>query len=293
MCHPATDARQDRGMTRPTLLSIGHGYSAQWLGLRLVQDGWRVIGTSRRARIVDGVEMRVWPGDDLGDAIETATHILSSVAPGPDGDPVLAELGPALAAAPAGWVGYLSTTGVYGDHGGDWIDEATPPRPSSERGAARIAAEQAWRSLGLPLHVFRLAGIYGPGRGPFEKIRNGTARRIVKKGQVFSRVHVDDIATVLMASMKQPQPGLYNVADDEPAPPQDVIAQAAQLLGFPVPPEVAFDEADMSPMARSFYADSKRVRNDRIKERLGVRLRYPTYREGLRAILDEERGDPA
>jgi nucleoside-diphosphate-sugar epimerase len=277
----------------PTLLSIGHDYSSQALARRLLADGWRVIGTSRQPRPGGDVEMRVWPGDDLDDAIDGATHILSSVAPGPDGDPVVAGLGARIAASNARWVGYLSTTGVYGDHGGGWVDEQTPPRPTTERGTARIAAEAAWEALGVPLHVFRLAGIYGPGRGPFEKVRRGTARRIVKKDQVFSRAHVDDIAAVLAASMRAPEPGLYNVADDEPAPPEDVLAFAAHLLGLPPPPEVAFGEADLSPMAQSFYAESKRVGNDRIKDRLGIRLGYPTYREGLRAVLAEEGREPA
>ena len=270
------------------LLSIGHGYSARELGRRLVGEGWRVVGTARDGREEPGVEMRVWPGDDLSNVIARATHILTSVAPGPDGDPVLRELGPAIAAAPARWVGYLSTTGVYGDHGGAWVDEASPLTPATDRGRARVAAEAEWQALGVPLHIFRLAGIYGPGRGPFAKVISGRARRIVKRGQVFSRVHVEDIAQVLAASMRAPAPGIYNVADDEPAPPQDVIANAARLLGLPVPQEIPFDEAEMTPMARSFYAESKRVRNDKIKRELGVRLRYPTYRDGLRALLKTE-----
>ena len=174
--------------------------------------------------------------------------------------------------------------------GGGWVDEATPLTPATARGRARVAAEAAWQALaegaGLPLHIFRLAGIYGPGRGPFAKVRAGTARRIVKPGQVFSRIHVDDIARVLAASIARPFPGaIYNVCDDDPAPPQDVIAHAASLLGLPPPPDEPFDTAEMTAMARSFYAESKRVRNDRIKAELGVRLAYPTYREGLAALL--------
>ena len=268
-----------------TLLSIGHGYCARALGRRLVPEGWRVVGTSREPREEPGVEMRVWPGEDLSGAIAEATHILASVAPLPDGDPVLRDLREAIAASRAAWVGYLSTTGVYGDHGGGWVDESSPLTPATGRGRARVAAEAEWRALGVPLHIFRLAGIYGSGRGPLAKVESGRARRIVKPGQVFSRIHVEDIAEVLAASMRAPFPGLYNVADDEPAPPQDVIAHAARLLGAPVPPEIAFDDADMTPMARSFYAESKRVRNDKIKRQLGVTLRYPTYREGLAAIL--------
>ena len=274
-----------------TLLSIGHGYSARALGRRLAAEGWRIVGTSREPREEPGVEMRVWPGDDLGDAFAEATHVLSSVAPGSAGDPVLAGLGDDIARSGAAWVGYLSTTGVYGDRGGGWVDEDSPLQPSTERGRRRVEAEAGWRALGVPLHIFRLAGIYGPGRGPFEKVRTGRGRRIVKQGQVFSRAHVEDIARVLAASMAHPEPGaVYNVCDDEPAPPDEVIAHAARLLGRPVPPAEPFDGAEMTPMARSFYAESKRVRNDRIKKRLGVALRYPTYREGLRAILDAESG---
>jgi nucleoside-diphosphate-sugar epimerase len=191
------------------------------------------------------------------------------------------------------WAGYLSTTGVYGDHGGDWVDEDTPLHPTTERGRRRVSAETAWRALardtGLPLHIFRLAGIYGPGRGPFEKVRNGTARRIIKPGQVFSRIHVEDIAQVLAASIARPNAvRAYNVCDNDPAPPQDVIAYAAELLGMPLPPEVPFDEANLGPMAASFYAESKKVPNDRIKDELGVQLLYPTYREGLWAVLEAE-----
>ncbi len=285
-----------------TLLSFGHGYSAQALGQLLTPDRWRIIGTTRTAEKASrlkaqGVEPVVWPGSDLSGALDAATHILVSAAPTETGDPVLEALGDRIAARAPNltWVGYLSTTGVYGDHRGGWVDETTPLTPSTRRGRLRVAAETAWRQLadraGLPLHIFRLAGIYGPGRGPFAKVRDGTARRIIKPGQVFSRIHVDDIAQVLAASIARPDPGaIYNVCDDEPAPPQDVIAYAAELLNLPLPPEIAFDEADLSPMARSFYAESKRVRNDRIKEDLGVRLLNPDYRTGLAALLRAEKG---
>ena len=278
-----------------TLLSIGHGYSARALARRLVPKGWTVIGTTRspakaEGLRAEGVEPLVWPGEAL--PIGRATHVLSSVSPGEDGDPVILEAGDAIRAARhLEWVGYLSTTGVYGDREGDWVDEGSELLPSTRRGQARVDAEAAWQALGLPLHIFRLAGIYGPGRGPFEKVRNGTARRIIKEGQVFSRIHVDDIAQVLAASIDRPNPGaIYNLCDDDPAPPEDVIAHAAELLGLPVPGAIAFEEADLSPMARSFYAESKRVRNDRIKEELGVKLLYPTYRDGLSAVLAAEEG---
>jgi nucleoside-diphosphate-sugar epimerase len=276
-----------------TLLSLGHGYTARALARRLIPQGWRVIGTTRSAEKAEtlralGVEPLIWPGD-LGPALARATHLLSSIAPDAGGDPVLRAHGPQIAAAPVRWAGYLSTTGVYGDHQGGWVDEETPLTPTTDRGRQRVLAEAQWQATGLPLHVFRLAGIYGPGRGPFEKVRDGTARRIIKPGQVFSRIHVEDIAQVLEASIHKPNPGaIYNVCDDDPAPPEDVIAHAATLLGLPLPPAVPYDEADMTPMARSFYAESKRVRNDRIKTELGVRLIFPDYRAGLAALLRDE-----
>lgn len=280
--------RDSRGMK--TLLSLGHGYSAQALAHLLIPQGWQVIGTTRNAARAEafracGVEPLLLPGP-LAPALARATHVLTSVAPDGAGDPILRDHSAELAAARPEWVGYLSTTAVYGDHQGGWVDEETPLTPSTERGAARVRAEADWAALGLPLHIFRLAGIYGPGRGPFEKVRDGTARRIIKPGQVFSRIHVEDIAQVVAASMARPRPGaVYNVCDDEPAPPEDVIGHAAELLHLPVPPAIPYDQAEMTPMARSFYAESKRVRNDRIKDELGVRLRYPTYREGLAALL--------
>lgn len=282
----------------PHLFVFGYGYSAQALGRRLLAEGWRVTGTTRSAEkaarlAAGGVEPVIWPGETPD--LTGITHLLASAAPAAEGDPVLVALRSELAAVAPDltWAGYLSTTGVYGDHGGDWVDEATPLTPATARGRARVAAEAGWQALaaetGMPLHIFRLAGIYGPGRGPFAKVRAGTARRIVKPGQVFSRTHVEDIAQVLAASIAQPNPGaIYNVCDDDPAPPQDVIAHAAELLGLPLPPEVAWDAADMTPMARSFYAESKKVRNDRIKEELGARLRYPDYRSGLAALLADE-----
>ncbi len=286
-----------------TLLSLGHGYSSQALAALLLPQGWRIIGTTRSPDKAErmragGVEPLIWPGADLTGALAEATHLLTSVAPGEAGDPVLAGHGDQIAAAGhLRWVGYLSTTGVYGDHGGDWVDETAPLNPATARGAARVVAEAAWTALcaraGLPLQIFRLAGIYGPGRGPFEKVRDGTARRILKPGQVFSRTHVADIAQVLAASIAHPnrdlgRPAIYNVCDDDPAPPEAVIGYAAELLGLPLPPAVAYDEAEMTPMARSFYAESKRVRNDRIKRDLGVVLKYPDYRSGLAALLAED-----
>lgn len=270
---------------------MGHGYTARALSQQLAPQGWRVIGTSRDQDQLEGIrrsgaEPIQWPGETP--PLDEATHLLISTAPNDDGDPVLHELGKEIAdrAAQLKWVGYLSTTAVYGDHQGGWVDEDTPAIPASKRGNLRVQAEQQWAAIpGLPLHIFRLAGIYGPGRGPFSKLQRGGLRRIIKPGQVFSRIHVADIAEVLAASMARPEPGaIYNVCDDEPVPPQDVIAYAAELQGLPLPPAVPFDEAEMTPMARSFYSENKRVRNDRIKRDLGVTLRYPNYRVGLEAL---------
>ncbi len=278
-------------MAELVLLTLGHGYSAAALAAS-APAGWRRIGTTRsrdraEAMRAAGVEPVDW--DDataVGAAIRAATHLLVSAPPGAAGDPVLARHAADLAAGPVAWVGYLSTTGVYGDHGGAWVDEESALRPVHTRGEWRVAAEAAWRASGLPVHLFRLAGIYGPGRCAFDRLRAGTAQRVVKPGQVFSRIHVEDIAQALIASIARPAPGrAYNLADDLPAPPQDVIAFAAGLIGLPPSPEVDFAVADLSPMARSFYAESKRVSNARLREELGVRLRYPDYRAGLRGIL--------
>ena len=277
-------------------LIFGHGYTAGFLTPELRKLGWHVTGTTRHHAdrvAAAGAAPLIWPGDDerLRTEIAQAEAILVSTAPDPEtGDPVLAAFRDDLARARPRWLGYLSTTGVYGDRDGGWVDEDSALDGSGPRAIARIRAEAEWRDLaqdaGLPLHIFRLAGIYGPSRGPFEKVQNGTARRIIKKNQVFSRIHVADIAQVLLASLNTPHPGaVYNVCDDDPAPPQDVIAYAAQLLGLPIPPEIPFDQADLSPMARSFYGDSKRVHNDRIKDDLGVRLLYPDYKTGLQALL--------
>ena len=280
-----------------TLLSFGHGYSARALSRILLPQDWRIIGTTRdESKAVqlmnDGIEPRIWPGADMIPALNSATHLLISAPPDDAGDPVLAALYDEIIAR-AGqfeWVGYLSTTGVYGDHNGDWVDETTPLTPATQRGIARVEAEAAWTAIpNIQLHIFRLAWIYGPGRGPFAKVRAGTARQIIKDNQVFSRTHVADIARVLAASIKNPNPGAaYNVCDNNPAPPQDVIGYAADLLGLKLPPAEDFATAEMTPMARSFYAESKKVRNDRIKNELGVELLYPDYKSGLKALLAHE-----
>ena len=284
-------------MSAPQMLVLGHGYSAGYLTALLVAQGWHVTGTTRNdpTRVtVAGARALAWPGQEaaIRQAIARADAILVSAGPDAGGDPALRDFAPDLAATPARWIGYLSTTGVYGDRQGGWVHEDDAPAPTTRRGRQRVRAEGDWQARaaahGLPLHIFRIAGIYGPGRGPFAKLRAGTARRIVKPGQVFSRIHVQDLARVLAASIRQPRPGaIYNVCDDDPAPPEDIIAHAARLTGLPVPPAEDFDSAAMTPMARSFYAENKRVRNDRIKTELGVALQFPDYRSGLRALAQD------
>ncbi len=282
------------------LFCFGLGYSARAIADLLRPHGWEVFGTSRSPEGVSrmqeaGVTGFLFDGQsraaDLVPALTAASHVLVSIAPDQEGDPVLRHhRGDIVSGANRTWLGYLSTVGVYGDHGGAWVDETTPPRPTSERSIRRVAAEEAWqqlcRSEGLALQVFRLAGIYGPGRSAVDKLKAGKARRLVKDGQVFNRIHVDDIARVVEAGLNQPgMPGIYNVSDDLPAPPQDVVAFAADLLGLPLPPEIPFAMAELSPMARSFYSENKRVSNRKIKQALAVSLAYPTYREGISAIV--------
>ena len=303
-------APETRPETGRNLFCFGLGYSAGRLAQSLQAAGWSVAGTcqsgTRRAELeADGIEALVFDGDaPLADAarlLSRASHVLSSVPPPRDGggdggggdgdrDSVLALHGNHIRAAPhLHWIGYLSTTGVYGDAGGGRVNEASPVNPSSERSRMRAVAEAGWLSLGA--HVFRLAGIYGPGRSVLDQARAGSARRIEKPGHKFSRIHVDDIAAVVRASMTRPDPGaIYNVCDDEAASPVEVNGFAYQLLGLEPPPPVAFEDAakTMSPMGLTFWQDNRLVDNRRIKEDLGVRLSFPDYRAGLRAILAEE-----
>ncbi|WP_271843970.1 SDR family oxidoreductase [Cognatishimia sp. SS12] len=283
-----------------TLLSLGHGYSASALAKLLIPQGWRVIGTTRKpekfaALKAAGITPMLWPCD-LTEVLGRVSHVLTSAGPDAEGDPILRHARDQIIARKdhLTWVGYLSTTGVYGDRDGGWVHEDSVLDPATLRGQRRVKAEQEWLTIpGLPVHVFRLAGIYGAGRGPFAKLRKGIAHRVIKKNQVFSRTHVDDIAQVLHASMNAPNPGrIYNVCDDDPQPPEVVIEYAAKLLGMAPPPAVPFEKAEMSPMARSFYSDSKRVRNDRIKDELGVKLKYPTFKAALQAMLAEEQAQP-
>lgn len=282
------------------ILFFGLGFSARVLAAKLAQSGWQVSATSRSAAGAAAVSALGYRGlvfDGTAalppKSFDGVTHIVSSAPPDQDGDPVLRQEGAELArrARQFKWIAYLSTTGVYGDHDGGLVSEETPLTPNTERGHRRLLAEtqwlQLWRDFGLPVHLFRLAGIYGAGRNQLLSLREGTAKRVIKQGQIFSRIHVEDIAGTLEASMAKPNPGqAYNVCDDEAAPPQDVVEYGARLLGLPVPPDLAFEDAALSPMARSFYADSKRVSNARIRQELGVRLRYPSYREGLAALAE-------
>lgn len=289
-------------MTR--LFCFGLGYTALALAELLRGDGFTVAGTTRspekaaalRAR---GIEAHVLdrgrPLADFGAALAGASHLLATVPPDGAGDPVLDLHGPDLRRhSGILWAGYLSTTGVYGDHAGGWVDEETPLAPVGERGARRVAAEAGWAATGLPLHIFRLPGIYGPGRSVIDQLRQGRAQAIVKPGQVFSRIHVQDLARALGASIARPDPGrIYNVCDDEACPSVEVQDFACALLGLPPLPRVEFAAAAMTPMGRSFWAESKRVSNERLKREMAFTLLYPTYREGLRAILAAEAGHDA
>ncbi len=289
---------------RRRLFCFGYGFSAQALGALLGPAGWSLAGTCRseegcRALADAGVDAlpfaREAPLADAGRLLAGTTHLLLSIPPDAGGDPALDRHGADIAALPGlAWVGYLSTTGVYGDTGGARVDESATPAPSGERGRRRVKAERGWRALGaehgIPVHVFRLAGIYGPGRNALASVRSGAAKRIDRPGHAFSRIHVADIAQALAASIARPRAGaIYNVCDDEPAPAADVVAHACALLGVAPPPLTPLEEAGLSPMARSFYADNRRVSNALIKEELGVALRYPDYRAGLAALLAEER----
>jgi hypothetical protein len=282
----------------PRLFCFGYSYSAEFLARRLAPRGFRIAGTARTAERVAalaaaGIDAYRFDGTAPLplDALEGTTHILASIPPDADGDPALRWHGADLGRLPGlAWLGYLSTTGVYGDHGGAWVDESMPPSPRTERARRRVAAEAAWQALTPSAHVLRLAGIYGPGRSTLDQVRAGTARRIVKPGQVFSRIHVADIAQALEASIDRPRPGvIYNLCDDEPAASSDVVAFACSLLGIAPPPEIPFDQAQLSDMALSFYGENRRVSNAKVKRELGIELLYPTYREGLSVLVAEKR----
>jgi nucleoside-diphosphate-sugar epimerase len=282
-----------------TLLAVGLGYSASAVAAQLSGADWLIAGTARSEEALRAIAAQdyrpiAFDGEAaspaLGEALREATHLLLSAPPGEHGDPLLHLHRDDLEAAQElDWIGYLSTVGVYGDHQGTWVDETTPPTPGSPRSKQRLHAETAWTDFaeaqGLTLQIFRLAGIYGPGRNALARLIAGQERRIDKPEQVFNRIHLADIVAVVTAGIRAGGiSGVFNVADDQPAAPQEVIAFAAELLGIDPPPLIPWDEADLTPMARSFYLETKRVRNQRIKDVLGVTLTYPTYREGLRAL---------
>jgi len=289
----------------PQLFLFGPGFSALTLARRLGAKGWGVTGAARRAETreqLTALGYQAVGADDqaaLSQALGRADAVLISSPPSEAGCPALAALSPGLlAGARPAWIGYLSTTGVYGDRAGRWVAEDSPLTPLSPQGRRRVEAERGWLDLGARLNnetavtVFRLPGLYGPGRSAFDRLREGGGQRIIKPGQVFSRLHVEDLAAALEASIARPRPGgIYNLCDDAPAPPQDVITHAAALLGLDPPPEIAFDDAAVSPASRRFYAENKRVSNARAKAELGWRPAYPTYQEGLAAILAREEAD--
>ncbi|MBE7635712.1 NAD-dependent epimerase/dehydratase family protein [Sneathiella sp. P13V-1] len=284
---------------KKTVLCFGLGFTARELARQ--NPNWNFIGTKRDVTaagetLPPNVTLKPFEGEAFpiwwDEVADTITHVLLSIPPSGEGDPVFLTMSEALVTLNSlEWVGYLSTTGVYGNLNGGEATEETPRNASGPRGQRRVDAEMAWEDLharnGLPLHIFRLPGIYGPGRNQLVSLQKGKAHRIVKKDHVFSRIHVEDIAAILSASMKQPNPGrIYNIADDNPAPPQDVVAYAAELLGIEAPPLQDFETANLSPMARSFYNDNKTVSNKRIKDELGISLRFPTYKEGLKALSE-------
>jgi nucleoside-diphosphate-sugar epimerase len=279
----------------PDLLIFGCGYSGTAVAQAARDAGFAVTVTSRDPSTkAPGPGIQLISFDDAAGAIAKATHLLATAAPGEAGDPVLARYADAIRAARnLRWIGYFSTTGIYGDQGGGWVDEDSPPKPGSERTQRRVQAEAAWQHFPITVDIIRLAGIYGPGRSMFDDLRAGVARRVVKPDHVFGRIHRDDIAHgVLVAMQRDAPPGvqIFNFCDDEPAASAEVVVEAARLLGVAPPDPVLYAQAvkSMSPMALSFWSENRKVASAKTKARLGLTWRYPTYREGLRAILAEE-----
>ncbi|SCB46346.1 Nucleoside-diphosphate-sugar epimerase [Bradyrhizobium shewense] len=273
------------------LFILGLGYSARHFARKHGGSFSHIAGTVRdpaQRNDLAGIEVHAFSGEpparETIEQVRDANVLLISIPPGSSADPAIATFGDVLATGRRKIV-YLSTIGVYGDHAGGWVDESTPPQATLDRARMRVAAEQAWMDIARgDAAILRLAGIYGPGRNALATLRAGTARRVIKPGQVFNRIHVDDIASAIMAAIHHRGGGIWNLCDDEPAPPQDVIAYAAKLMGVAPPPEEAFATAEMSAMARSFYASSARVSNAKLKRELGVTLVHPTYRHGLDAL---------
>ena len=289
---------REKGMDL-TLLSFGHGYTARALTPYLANRGWKVFGTTRSKDKFSDIENSgaipiLWGSNELRSIIKDTQIILSSVSPKSNDDPVMQIYGADIKdnSSQIKWAGYLSTTGVYGDTKGEWVDESSPLKPSTKRGAARVMAENKWlEQKSLPIHIFRLGGIYGPTRNPLQKVLQGKAAKIIKPGQVFNRIHVQDIIQTLLASISQPKPHtIYNLCDDNPAPPQDIIAYAAKILNVNEPPTIRFEDANLSEMAKSFYEENKRVSNQLIKTELGIKLMYPDFKAGLKNLLKEIEG---
>ncbi len=284
------------------VLILGCGYTGQHLAHWLLAQGIGVHLTNRQGHQIPGLDAPTYAFAQLTtagtmslplEALVGVTHVLSTIPPNQQGDdPVLVALLDQLQTLGLVWYGYLSTTGVYGDTQGAWVDETSPANPLTERSHHRAKIESILLRSPLPTHIFRLPGIYGPGRSIFDRLRNGTARNVDKPGHVFSRIHVEDIVQTLWCSMQHPQPrSIYNVADDEPSEPSQLIVEAAKLLGIAPPPLVPFAQIEMSPMAASFWRECRRVANHKIKTELGVQLHYPSYREGLRGILAAENAE--
>ena len=282
-------------MKSPCLLIFGHGYTASALVDHLGTEDWEIFGTTRNVDTADllkenNITPLMWSDDtSIKSIIKRSNCILHSIAPTEVEDPVYEKFAEDIIARSINlsWFGYLSTTSVYGNHDGQWVDEKTPVNPSGNRGLLRVNAENTWARINnLPLHIFRLAGIYGEGRSPLDKIRSGKAQLISKPGQFFSRIHVEDIAQVLKASIEMPNRGsIYNVCDDMPAAPDEVLAYAAKLLNYPEPPRIDFEAAELSPMAKSFYSDNKRVNNHLIKNEFSLALKFPNFKAGLDALV--------
>lgn len=287
-----------------SLFCFGYGYTCDYLGHELMASGnWSVFGTTRDSQKQDMLKRRgitsyifdyQTPLQAPSRILQDITHILISTPPDDRGDPTYLMHEDDICHLPnLEWIGYLSATSIYGDRDGKWVDETAFPEPTSKRGSRRLRAEKQWQAVAercnLPLHIFRLSGIYGPGRSALDSVRAGIARRIEKEGHAFNRIHVEDIVQTLIASMNNPQPNsIYNLADNEAAPSHEIISYACKLLNIQPPPLIPYEEADLAPIARSFYKDNKRIKNNKIKEDLGIQLKYPNHRLGLQACLDAE-----
>lgn len=288
------------------LFIFGFGFTSEAIAEKLLTEFSKISGTTRSpekaSALQNGhVQPVLFDGEtvteELQSRLKTATHLLISIAPDEKGDPVLIAASEVIKSCPdLKWIGYLSTVGVYGNHDGEWVDETTICKPVSKRSLQRVAAEEAWKNfahtLNIPLAIFRLSGIYGPGRNAFMNIEKGTARRLVKKDQVFNRIHREDIGSAVKLAISKSASGIFNITDDMPAPPQDVVTFAYQLVGKEPPPEIDFETAELSPMARSFYGENKRVSNKKSKDVLGLVYQWPNYQESLERMWEQGKWRP-